>query len=69
MMPGGATGPQVAMVEMNSGVLDMITGQSPTVIPWTSNDGFTLFWMVLAIMIPRFKTDYEGTTGIVIGVK
>jgi hypothetical protein len=67
--PGAATGPQVAMIEMTSGVVDMITGQAPTVIPWTSNDGFTLFWLVMAIMIPRFRTDYDGNSGIVIGSK
>jgi hypothetical protein len=67
--PGGATGPQMAMIELTSGVVDMITGQSPTVIPWTSNDGFTLFWLVMAIMIPRFRVDYDGNSGIVIGSK
>jgi len=67
--PGGATGPQLAVVQMTSDVVDMITGQSPTVIPWTSNDGFTLFWLVMAIMIPRFRDDYDGKSGIAIGIK
>jgi Family of unknown function (DUF6260) len=68
-MPGGPTGPQAFLIQMTSDVVDMITGQSPTVIPWTSNDGFTLFWLVMAIMIPRFRTDYDGNSGIVIGSK
>jgi hypothetical protein len=68
-MPGGATGPQCFLIQMTSDVVDMITGQAPTVIPWTSNDGFTLFWLVMAIMIPRFRTDYDGNSGIVIGSK
>lgn len=57
----------VALVQMTSDVIDVITGQSPTVIPWTSIDGFTLFWMVMAIMIPRVRDDYEGQSGICIG--
>jgi hypothetical protein len=68
-MPSGPTGPQVVLIQMTSDVVDMITGQAPTVIPWTSNDGFTLFWLVLAIMIPRFRADYDGNSGIVIGSK
>jgi hypothetical protein len=67
--PNNPTGPQVAMVQLTSDVVDMITGQAPTVIPWTSNDGFTLFWLVMAIMIPRFRADYDGNSGIVIGNK
>jgi hypothetical protein len=68
-MPNAATGPQVAMIELSPGVVDIITGQPPTVIPWTSNDGFTLFWLVMAIMVPRFRADYDGNSGVVIGSK
>jgi hypothetical protein len=68
-MPQASTGPQVFMIQMTNDVVDMITGLAPTLIPWTSNDRFTMFWMVMAIMIPRFKTDYDGNSGIVIGVK
>lgn len=52
------------MIQMTSDVVDIITGQSPTVVPWTSADGFTLFWMVMAIMVPRVRSDYEGNSGI-----
>jgi hypothetical protein len=57
------------MIELSPGVVDIITGQPPTVIPWTSNDGFTLFWLVMAIMVPRFRADYDGNSGVVIGSK
>ena len=60
---------QMAIVQMTDDTLDMVTGQSPTVIPWTSNDGFTLFWLVMAIMIPRFRDDYDGNSGVYIGTK
>lgn len=57
----------VVMLQMTSDVVEIINGQPPTVIPWTSLDGFTLFWLVLAIMVPRVRSDYDGNSGIVIG--
>ena len=69
MFPGAATGQQAALVQMTSDVVDLVNGQPPTVIPWTSLDGFTLFWLVLAIMVPRVRSDYEGQSGICIGSK
>lgn len=68
-MPNAATGNQFALVQMTSDVAEMVVGQPPTVIPWTSLDGFTLYWLVLAIMVQRVRDDYEGNSGIVIGVK
>jgi hypothetical protein len=35
-------------------------------VPWTSPSGFTLFWTVMAVMIPRVKTDFDETSGIMI---
>ena len=58
---------RTVLMQMTSDVIDMITGLSPTVIPWTSADGFTLYWMVMAIMVPRVRDDYEGNSGIVVG--
>ena len=57
----------VVLMQMTSDVVDMISGQSPTVVPWTSPDGFTLYWAVMAIMVPRVRDDYDGNSGIVIG--
>lgn len=55
------------MLQMTSDVVDIVDGQRPVVVPWTSPDGFTLFWMVMAIMVPRVKYDYETQSGIVVG--
>lgn len=66
----GATpsiGAKVALVQMTSDVLDVVVGQRPTVIPWTSVSGFTFYNMIMAIMIPRVKTNYNSKTGICIG--
>jgi hypothetical protein len=58
---------KVAVVQMTSDVIDMVDGQRPTVIPWTSLDGFTLFWLVMAIQVPRVRSDYNGDSGVCIG--
>lgn len=57
----------VILMQMTSDVVEIINGQPPTVIPWTSLDGFTLFWLVMAIIVPRVRSDYDGNSGIVIG--
>jgi len=58
---------KVAVVQMTSDVVDMVVGQQPTVIPWTSVDGFTFHNLVMAIMIPRVRSDSNGDSGICIG--
>lgn len=58
---------KVAIVQMTSDVIDMVVGQQPTVIPWTSLDGFTFHNLIMAIMIPRVRSDYNGDSGVVVG--
>lgn len=58
---------KTAMIQMTDDVVDMINGQAPTVIPWASPDGFTLYWMVMAIMVPRVRSDYDLKSGVVVG--
>lgn len=65
-MPNAATGVQAALVQMTSDTVQMVVGQAPTVIPWTSLDGFTLYWLVMAIMVQRVRDDYEGNSGIMV---
>lgn len=57
----------IVLMQMTDDVVQIVNGQPPTVIPWTSLDGFTLYWLVLAIMVPRVRSDYDGNSGIVIG--
>lgn len=52
------------LVQMTSDVVDMVVGQPPTVIPWTSLDGFTIHNLIMAIMIPRVRSDYNGDSGV-----
>lgn len=58
---------KVVLVQMTSDVLDIVVGQRPTVIPWTSLSGMTFHNLILAIMIPRIKWDYNRKSGICIG--
>lgn len=70
-MPAGNVSGQVqfALVQMTSDVVELINGQPPTVIPWTSLDGMTLYWLVLGIMVPRVRSDYNGNSGVYLGLK
>jgi hypothetical protein len=66
----GATpsiGNKVVLVQMTSDVIDVVVGQPPTVIPWTSLDGFMIHNLVMAIMIPRVRSDADGNSGICVG--
>lgn len=58
---------KVILVQMTSDVVDIVMGQPPTIIPWTSLDGFQIHNLVMAIMIPRVRSDYNGDSGVVIG--
>lgn len=58
---------KVAMVQMTSDVVDVIDGLRPTIIPYTSLSGMTIYNMIMAVIIPRFRSDYDGNSGIVIG--
>jgi hypothetical protein len=63
MMPAN----KVALVQMTSDVIEIVDGQRPTVIPWTSLDGFKVNNLVMGIMIPRVRSDYDGNSGVCIG--
>lgn len=58
---------KVVLVQMTSDVVEMVVGQQPTVIPWTSLDGFTIHNLVMAIMVPRVRSDYDGNSGVCVG--
>lgn len=62
MMPASTA----VLVQMTDEVVQIVNGQAPTVIPWTSNNGMEFFNMVMAIMIPRVRADYDGNSGVCI---
>jgi hypothetical protein len=63
MMPAN----KVVLVQMTKDVVDIVVGQPPTAIPWTSLNGFTIYNLIMAIMIPRVRADFSGNSGICVG--
>lgn len=58
---------KVVLIQMTPDVIQMVNGQVPTVIPWTSLEGFTFHNLVMAIMVPWIKSDASGNSGVVVG--
>lgn len=58
------TGTSVVMVQMTKDVVDIIDGIQPTPVMWESHGGMMMHCKVLAIMVPRLKSDANGNCGI-----
>jgi hypothetical protein len=58
---------QVALVQMSTNVLDVVMGQTPDTISWQAASGLRFFYMVLAGVWVRIKSDFNGGQGIVVG--
>jgi len=58
-------GTNVILVQLTSDVVDMIDGIQPTMVMWESHGGMLLNFKVLAVMVPRVKSDRETQSGIV----
>lgn len=56
---------EVLMIQMTSDVVDLVVGFQPTPVMWESHGGMMINCKVMAIMVPRVKSDYEGRSGIV----
>jgi len=59
------TASNVILVQMTSDVVDIVDGMQPTLVEWDSMGGFVMNFKVLAIMLPRVKSDYALQSGIV----
>jgi hypothetical protein len=57
----------VVMFQMTSDVMDVIVGQTPSVVSWEDAPGWETNFVVLSCIVPRVRDDYEGASGIVIG--
>jgi len=58
---------RTALIQMTSNVIDVVVGQTPTEVSWEDGPGWERFFVVLACIIVRPKSDYEGNSGIVLG--
>jgi hypothetical protein len=56
---------EVLLVQLTADVVQMINGIQPTMVQWDSHGGFVTHFKIIAIMLPRFRTDSEGQSGIV----
>lgn len=58
------------LMPLRSDVIDLIVGQLPSSFSWPTNPGMPfsgISSMVLAVVIPRVKWDYNNQSGIVLG--
>lgn len=55
---------EAVMVQMTDDVVDLVDGMSPTTLEWDSHAGFVAHFKVMAIMIPRIRTDMLNQSGI-----
>lgn len=53
------------LVQLTRDVVDLIDGFQPRVIEWESRGGMNLHFMVMSIMVPRVRSDYDGRSGLV----
>lgn len=61
------SGSQMLLVQMTPDVVQAIEGMPITTVQWESKGGMQTNFKVMAIMVPLFRSDYYGRTGIVHG--
>lgn len=57
----------VAMVQMTSDVIRMVIGMEIINIQWDTNGGLQKNFKTMCIIVPQFRADQNGNTGIVYG--
>ena len=62
-----SAGSRYALVELTNDTVDIINGIQPTMVEWDSQGGLVTNYKVIAIMLPRFREDMNGNTGITKG--
>ena len=55
---------QVLLVQLTRDVVDIIDGMQPTIVEWESHGGMVSHYKVMAIMLPRIRSDFAGQSGI-----
>lgn len=55
----------VIMVSLTKEVVDLAIGQDVTTVQWTNNGGMSEEFKVMAVWVPRIKSDFDGRSGIV----
>ncbi len=55
------------MVQMTSDVVRMVVGMDITTVQWEENGGLTQNFKVMAILVPQFRADFNGNSGVIHG--
>jgi uncharacterized linocin/CFP29 family protein len=59
------TSNQVIFVQLTTDVVEEVVGFQPQLVQWEEQGGFKINFKVLAIMVPRLKSDFNGNMGLV----
>lgn len=55
------------LVQQTQNVVQLVIGMRTTTLQWESHGGMQLNFKVMCLMLPRLRTDFYGSTGIVHG--
>lgn len=61
------TGYQMLLIQQSSDVVREVVGLDFTTVQWPEEGGLKMNYKVMAIMVPQFRADVNGNTGIVHG--
>lgn len=56
----------VVLVQLSTDVVRVINGFSPIAVQWTSGDGLTHHFKIMAIQVPQMRADQAGNCGITV---
>lgn len=54
----------VLLVSLTKEVVDLAIGQDVSTVQWTNNGGMSEEFKVMAVWVPRLKSDFDGRSGI-----
>jgi uncharacterized linocin/CFP29 family protein len=58
------TGDNVVLVTLTKDVVDLAVGQDISTVQWTVTGGMVEEFKVMAVWVPRLKSDFDGRSGI-----
>lgn len=58
------TASNIILVQLTNDVVDLVDGMQPTTVQWDSPGGMVTNFKVMAIMVPRMKSDFVLQSGI-----
>ncbi len=59
------SGNQVVLAQLTTDVIEVVDGIQPRTVQWDAQGGFVINFKILAIVLPRIRSDYTLQSGIV----